>query len=226
MEKGVQKYVLHLINQFNVCWIPDMPAADTSLAGKLAHPAPVNAKFIGPLSRLFPQEINPNPYFNVLFLLSGPEPQRTYLENKIREQVIGLAGNFALVQGLPYQANTAVSTISNLTVFPYLQAQELSELIGNAEIILCRAGYSTLMDLAFFDKKAIFVPTPGQTEQLYLAEQLHEANRGVTISQDKLNLKEIIEKAKLTRGLPSYMPTTGSDLLEGAIRNLLGLCHK
>jgi UDP:flavonoid glycosyltransferase YjiC (YdhE family) len=226
MEKGVQKYVLHLINQFNVCWIPDMPAADTSLAGKLAHPAPVNAKFIGPLSRLFPQEINPNPYFNVLFLLSGPEPQRTYLENKIREQVVGLAGNFALVQGLPYQANTAVSTISNLTVFPYLQAQELSELIGNAEIILCRAGYSTLMDLAFFDKKAIFVPTPGQTEQLYLAEQLHEANRGVTISQDKLNLKEIIEKAKLTRGLPSYMPTTGSDLLEGAIRNLLGLCHK
>jgi len=226
VEKGVQKYVLHLINQFNSCWIPDMPDSDTSLAGKLAHPAPVNARFIGPLSRLYPQEFNSAPNFSVLFLLSGPEPQRTYLENKIREQVGGLDGNFALVQGLPDHMNKGISRISNLTIFPYLQAKELSELIGKSDIILCRAGYSTLMDLAFFGKKAIFVPTPGQTEQIYLAEQLHEANRGVTVSQDQLNLAEIIERAKHTKGLPTYKPATGNDLLVGAIQDLLSLCNK
>lgn len=64
-------------------------------------------------------------------------------------------------------------------------------------MVLCRAGYSTLMDLAFFGKKAIFVPTPGQTEQIYLADQLHEANMGTTVSQDKLILEVAIKKRKL-----------------------------
>ena len=82
------------------------------------------------------------------------------------------------------------------------------------------------MDLAFFGKKAIFVPTPGQTEQIYLAEQLNGANRGVTVSQDQLNLAEIIERAKQTKGLPTYKPATGNDLLVGAIQDLLTLCNK
>ena len=93
-------------------------------------------------------------------------------------------------------------------------------------MVLCRAGYSTLMDLAFFGKKAIFVPTPGQTEQIYLADQLHEANRGTTVSQDKLILMEAIKKAELTVGLPKYKPNIGVDLLMDAVKDLLILCEK
>jgi hypothetical protein len=52
VEKGIQKYVQLLINQFNACWIPDMPEASSSLAGKLAHPMVKNARCIGPLFRL------------------------------------------------------------------------------------------------------------------------------------------------------------------------------
>lgn len=226
VEKSVHKYILHLINQFNVCWIPDMPDESSSLAGKLAHPATLNARFIGPLSRLFPQEIDTNPFYKVLFLLSGPEPQRTFLESKIRDQVRDINGNFALVQGLPNKADNPTINEGNLHVFPYLQADELSKLIANSDIVLCRAGYSTLMDLAFFGKKAIFIPTPGQTEQIYLADQLHKANRGVTVSQDQFMLAETIEKAEKTVGLPSYKSNFGEDLLYAAIHDLLCLCKK
>jgi UDP-N-acetylglucosamine:LPS N-acetylglucosamine transferase len=107
-----------------------------------------------------------------------------------------------------------------------MQADELSKLIANSDIVLCRAGYSTLMDLAFFGKKAIFIPTPGQTEQIYLADQLHEANRGVTVSQDQFMLADTINKAEKTIGLPSYKPNLGEDLLSGAIQDLLSLCKK
>jgi UDP-N-acetylglucosamine:LPS N-acetylglucosamine transferase len=162
----------------------------------------------------------------VLFLLSGPEPQRTFLENIIREQVASLEGDYALVQGLPNQVNKASFKEGNLSVFSYVQANELSLLIANSEMVLCRAGYSTLMDLAFFGKKAIFVPTPGQTEQTYLADELHKANRGTTISQDKLILKEAIKKAELTVGLPKYKPNIGEDLLMDAVQDLLILCEK
>lgn len=226
VERGIQKYVQLLINQFDACWIPDMPDASSSLAGKLAHPVVKNARCVGPLSRLAPLENLIAPAFKVLFLLSGPEPQRTYLEDIIREQIGSLKGNFALVQGLPNQASSPSSEEGNLSVYPYVQANELSHLIANSEIVLCRAGYSTLMDLAFFGKKAIFVPTPGQTEQIYLADQLHEANRGTTISQDKLLLEEAIKKAELTVGLPKYKPNTGEDLLMDAIQDLLVLCDK
>jgi uncharacterized protein (TIGR00661 family) len=226
VEKRVQKYVLHLINQFNACWIPDMPDESSSLAGKLAHPVIQNARFIGPLSRLFPQELNSDPIYKVLFLLSGPEPQRSYLESKIRNQVGELEGNFALVQGLPNKADSPATKVGNLQIFSYLQADELSRLIANSQIILCRAGYSTLMDLAFFGKKAIFIPTPGQTEQIYLADQLQEANRGVTVSQNQFRLADTIDKAEKTTGLPSYKPNVGEDLLSEAIQDLLSQCKK
>jgi len=226
VEKRLQKYILFLINQFNVCWIPDMPDESSSLAGKLAHPATPNGRFIGPLSRLFPQELNDNPSFKVLFLLSGPEPQRTYLESKIRNQVGALEGNFALVQGLPNKADSPGFKVGNLQIFPYMQADELSRLIANSQIILCRAGYSTLMDLAFFGKKAIFIPTSGQTEQIYLADQLQEANRGVTVSQNQFRLADTIDKAEKTTGLPSYKPNVGEDLLSEAIQDLLSQCKK
>jgi UDP-N-acetylglucosamine:LPS N-acetylglucosamine transferase len=175
---------------------------------------------------LYPKETQNNPFFKVLFLLSGPEPQRTYLESKIRQQVAALEGNFALVQGLPGKADSSSSKVGNLHIFPYLQAEELSDLISNSHIILCRAGYSTLMDLAFFGKKAIFIPTPGQTEQIYLAEQLHEANRGFTVSQDQFVLSVAIEEAEKTIGFPSYQPSFGEDLLSGAIQHLLLQCKK
>jgi UDP-N-acetylglucosamine transferase subunit ALG13 len=226
VEKSIQKYVGYLIRQFQECWIPDMPDRNSALAGKLAHPAVENARFIGPLSRLYPKETQNNPFFKVLFLLSGPEPQRTYLESKIRQQVAALEGNFALVQGLPGKADSSSSKVGNLHIFPYLQAEELSDLISNSHIILCRAGYSTLMDLAFFGKKAIFIPTPGQTEQIYLAEQLHEANRGFTVSQDQFVLSVAIEEAEKTIGFPSYQPSFGEDLLSGAIQHLLLQCKK
>jgi len=221
LEKVLQRFVLQMIKRFDSCWIPDMPDPENSLAGKLAHPPISNARFTGPLSRLFPRETAVSPTYRALFLLSGPEPQRTYLEAIIRNQVSSLAGQYALVQGLPDRAGEPAASSGNLTIFPFVQAEELSGLIADSSLILCRAGYSTLMDLAFFGKKAVFVPTPGQTEQIYLAEQLANVGRGVVMSQETLHLAQALDLAEQTREIPNYQPHTGDDLLASAVQDLL-----
>jgi predicted glycosyltransferase len=51
--------------------------------------------------------------------------------------------------------------------------EELHELLLQADHITCRSGYSTLMDLVTLGVKAELIPTPGQTEQEYLAQRMH-----------------------------------------------------
>ena len=50
-------------------------------------------------------------------------------------------------------------------------------------------------------KKAIFIPTPGQTEQEYLAKILKEKKLCLYQNQNKFNLDMAIEKSKKYSGL-------------------------
>ena len=57
----------------------------------------------------------------------------------------------------------------------HLNGEELNQAMVDADIVISRSGYSTIMDLARLGKKAIFIPTPGQTEQTsYLAEHFYK----------------------------------------------------
>ncbi|MCB9081485.1 MAG: glycosyltransferase [Lewinellaceae bacterium] len=217
LRPGLHGFIHMLIDRFDECWIPDWPTPSTSLAGTLAHPPRPNCRFIGPLSRLEGSVGASNSHYRALFLLSGPEPQRTRLEEILRHQVAALPGDFLLVQGLPYQADQAATQIGNLTIIPYLNAPELSAAITASDTILCRAGYSTIMDLVFFGKRALFVPTPGQTEQEYLAEQLHAKGLAFATNQQELDLVQMLPAAEATQGLPRYAPLQGQDLLRQTI---------
>ena len=172
-----------IINKFTECWVPDFEKMSESLAGELSHPAklPRNVKYIGTLSRFtssvsenyvgFAQLLTPN---LALAILSGAEPQRTMLENELLMSLQeDQHENIILVQG-KVEAEQKVSKVGKVTVYNYMNTEELQEYILKADKIICRSGYSSIMDLHALGKlqNATLIPTPGQTEQEYLAEYI------------------------------------------------------
>jgi hypothetical protein len=56
------------------------------------------------------------------------------------------------------------------------------------------------MDLAVLGSTVFFIPTPGQTEQIYLAEFYYNYGKAYFKNQENLNLKYNIEKALVYSG--------------------------
>jgi hypothetical protein len=166
-EKIGENWHKNIMKNFDEIWVPDYEKFP-GLAGKLSHPSykSEKIKYIGPLSRLNPKPPNPNKTIDILALISGPEPHRSAFEKYAIEFLSKKPGNHCIVRGLPNETE-----IPNLPfpAFNHLSAADLREKILASRTVLCRSGYSTIMDLALLNAKAIFVPTPGQTEQEYLA---------------------------------------------------------
>ncbi|MEW7280997.1 glycosyltransferase [Aquimarina sp. 2201CG1-2-11] len=158
------------IKKFHVCWVPDM-ADDPNLSGELGHPKKANipVTYLGPLSR-FEYRAIPKKY-DIMVLLSGPEPQRTLLEQKLFKEFEQSDKKIVFVRGL-IEETQQTYVKNNITVHNYLAGKHLEDTINSANIIISRSGYTTVMDLAKLKKKAFFIPTPGQFEQEYLAERL------------------------------------------------------
>ncbi len=198
----LQKINYRYINRYDECWIVDTEHEQESLAGKLSHPKSfpkTNYNYIGYLSQLSLTEEDtkpiayhlPNRY--ILALLSGPEPMRTVLENKLIEQMKAIQQyHFVLVAGKPIQNNDSENKYTNITYVDYLNALGVYHYILNAEMVICRSGYSTIMDLAILNKPAILIPTPGQTEQEYLATKQSTNPNYVIQQQSSLNLANAI----------------------------------
>jgi uncharacterized protein (TIGR00661 family) len=211
---------LRYINRFNYCWIPDTPA-QKNLSGKLSHleALPLNAKFIGPLTR-FSGNLNTEITYEIMAIISGPEPQRSIFEEKLKKELLRLNKTSLLVLGKPEKTNN-VQTINNLTVVSHLNAQEMESAVAASEIIVCRGGYSTILDLASYGKKAIFIPTPGQTEQEYLAKRFSEKGWCVFQKQNEINLQNAINHSLFMQGVPLIKQ---EGLLANAINDLLKNC--
>jgi hypothetical protein len=160
------------ISRYNECWIPDR-AENGGLSGDLAHkyPLPRNAKFIGPLSRFQGMgDVQPNAEFDIVTTVSGPEPQRTIFEDSLILKYKNRQEKTLIVRGQP-QAGNHKRTIGNVTLVPHLPDTELAAVLLGAKKIICRSGYSSIMDLEVLGclHKAELIPTPGQTEQEYLS---------------------------------------------------------
>lgn len=158
----------HYIKQFNKVWVPDFEEENKCLAGKLSRNTSFhNVTYIGPLSRL-QKVIEPENEFDYLCLLSGPEPLRTHLEENLISRANLSDKKICLVRGSKKSFTFPVN--KNTTIIDLPNALQLSKLISSSRVIICRSGYSTLMDLHHLQKKeCVLVPTPGQDEQLYLA---------------------------------------------------------
>ena len=198
LENILQKIHNRFILKFNFCWVPDYQQTP-NIAGLLSHPIrnlPTNIKYIGLLSR-FNKKSGVTIVFKLLILLSGPEPQRSILENLLISQLIDFDEKVLFVRGLPDQKDLTVSGDFNKNIIfhNHLSAEELNNAILSAEIVICRSGYTTIMDLIKLQKNAILIPTPGQTEQEYLADNLMQQHMFYAVKQADFLLSDALKKA-------------------------------
>lgn len=158
MGSFVNRKIKHWVEKFDCVWVPDN--AVKPVCGELLN-ARVNVPvvFIGHLCRFKKQAAPVN--YDLLAIVSGPEPARTDFANKLkaylgrqdkRVALVGASGN-----------NSAIAFFENPS------SAELEKLINESDVIISRAGYTTIMELLTLEKKAILIPTPGQFEQEYLA---------------------------------------------------------
>jgi UDP-N-acetylglucosamine:LPS N-acetylglucosamine transferase len=195
----LQKKNYRYINRFNECWVPDNEK-ENILAGELSHPEKmplIKTVYIGPLSRFEKRE--EEKIYNLLIILSGPEPQRSILEKIILHQAVNSKKNILLVKGRPDEKQTATQR-NNLTIVNHLSSTELNKALQQSKMVICRSGYSSIMDLYAIKQNAILIPTPGQTEQEYLAKWLMNKRLFYSVPQKNFEMKKAIREALLFYG--------------------------
>ena len=192
------------INKFDSCWIIDDD--EKNLAGELSKPniLPESSTYIGIQSRFEKSEMDKK--YDFLAIVSGPEPQRTILEKGLIKALKDRKEKSLIVLGKP-EVNTG-KQIGSLSVKSHLNASELNKVILQSDLIICRPGYSTVMDLAKLEKKAFFIPTPGQTEQEYLANSFMEKKICYSQEQNKFDFEKAISESKPFTGFSSFKKNT------------------
>lgn len=182
------------IRKYDACWIPDA-ATSPNLSGRLSHGHTLDKHqmFIGPLSRFSNSDKHKTEQNRLLIILSGPEPQRSILEEKLKASVQNHKGEVVIVRGVTESKET--ESTGHISMLDAPTTKELQKEIEKAEWIVSRPGYSSMMDYSHFDKKLILIPTPGQTEQEYLASYYDKNNNVVCLDQNNFDLKKALEKS-------------------------------
>jgi len=185
LNRPANKLNYSFIKKFDECWVPDLEDEKISLSGALSHgnTLPANVRYIGPLSR-FEKKAGSAKKNDLLILLSGVEPQRTLLEEKLLLALAGTDHKITLVRGT--NKKTTHEFPENFYVQDLVNSKQLEKLLLSYKQIICRSGYSTLMDLRALGLKALLIPTPGQTEQEYLAEYWHKTFGFHFLPQNKI----------------------------------------
>ena len=204
------------IKRFDQCWIPDYET--NSITGKLTYPLQPNCRYIGLLSR-FRRRNNPlRPNYDLAAIISGPEPQRSIFEKKIINQIQDCNLKAIVLRGK--MGEGIIENTDKILFKNHLAMDRLQEVLEQSTLVVCRSGYSSIMDLvALEQKQVLFVPTPGQTEQEYLAKTLLEKRVAFFQDQDDLNLETALTEIKKYSGFVGckHQP----NLLEEALNEIL-----
>ncbi len=220
---AVDRLNRHYISHFDQCWVPDVADVHDNLSGSLSHgrELPQGISFIGPLSRFYrkekdgmnEQKVRKRP--KVLGLISGPEPQRGMFAESLNEELKELELDATMVTGMP-QKGKAKKESPWIREFNHLTTEDLLDELLDADLVVCRSGYSTIMDLAAIGQKAVMIPTPGQTEQEYLALYHDKKRHFQAMQQDAFDLNEALEKKDSYQGvyLPPQLEEVRSQLKE------------
>ncbi|WP_016989650.1 glycosyltransferase [Flavobacterium sp. ACAM 123] len=191
----------NIIKKYTQCWIPDV-AGQPNLAGKLSHADHLRfvPKYIGTLSRMHKKE-TPRRY-DLMVILSGPEPQRGLLESILKIELKRYRGAVVFIKGIVAQEQKK-EQLKNITYFNFMTSRQLEQTFNESDLVLARSGYTTIMDLTRLGKKAFFIPTPGQYEQLYLAKKLQEEGVAPYAEQDDFKI-DYLPKTKKYSGLQCF----------------------
>ncbi len=179
--------------------VPDFE--EDSLSGDLSHNLKYfkerQVDYLGILSDLRKKELTQD--IDYFISISGPEPQRSIFEDKVLKQAPRLEGRVVVALGKPEAPGE--NGTKGLRIFGYLDRREQERVMNRAKLVITRPGYSTLMELVALDKKALFVPTPGQTEQVYLAKYHKRRGNFYSVDQNSLSLARDVEKARRYQGI-------------------------
>jgi uncharacterized protein (TIGR00661 family) len=197
---------LHYIKKFNACWIPDHENYP-NLTSRLSYNNDDSLKkvYLGPISRFNHRKIEQTKY-DVLILLSGPEPQRAILEKNLMQQARSFDGRVLFVAGIVEPIQT-VNKKGNVTYHNFLSTAGVQKAIERSSMVLCRSGYTNIMDLSAMNKKAFFIPTPGQFEQEYLAEHLESERIAPYATQSNFKMS-MLKRVEEYSGLGSLQEET------------------
>jgi UDP-N-acetylglucosamine transferase subunit ALG13 len=195
LEYPLYLLIRNRIKRFDQCWIPDFQNAEVNLSGNLSHRYETlsNTRFIGILSR-FTQtgsadETQTVPY-DVAVVLSGPEPQVSLFEKQLCTQLSRLGKSAILIRGMrnrPIETNGLIRQVSHLDISDFRQV------LKQTRVVISRSGYSGIMDFVALGISAILVPSPGQSEQEYLAGWLSEKGMFTVVLQHDLDLARLYE---------------------------------
>ncbi|PCI11427.1 MAG: glycosyltransferase [Flavobacteriaceae bacterium] len=196
----------NIINKFDECWIPDDEKLNYS--GKLSQSNSIKKqKHIGVLSRF--KKIDLPIIYDLLVLLSGVEPSRNQLEEKLLSELKTYKGSVLFVRGKVKNQQKKVVK-NNITTYNFLLTDELQTAINQSKLVLARSGYSTIMDLATLGKKSFFIPTTGQNEQEYLATYLQNLKIAPFATQENFKV-EMLEEVENYLGFKNSQNTTQID---------------
>jgi uncharacterized protein (TIGR00661 family) len=195
IEKLLQRIHYRFIKKYKQCWIPDF-ISEENMAGALSHPSvlPGNIQYLGCLSR-FEMKTGIEKKYDLLVIISGPEPQRSIFEKIMLDQLEGYVGNVLLVRGMPEEKVTPDIKNKFIQIVNHIPAEEMNRAIQQSKLVISRSGYTTIMDLVKLQQRAILVATPGQTEQAYLAEYLMNKKIFYSVEQDNFTLAHALRAA-------------------------------
>lgn len=181
----------NIIKKYTECWVPDN-SGNPNLAGELSHlkHPEFNIRYIDPLSRMHLKKVDTK--YDLMILLSGPEPQRSLLEEKLKKEIQLYKGKVLFVKGI-IEKEQKKEHLENVTFYNFMNSRQLEQALNESKIILCRSGYTSIMDLAKLNKKAFFIPTPGQYEQEYLAQKLKKEGLVPFSEQDLFTIENLEE---------------------------------
>ena len=211
-----------VMSRFDEVWVPDVPEFP-GYAGSLSHvercPRPL--KFVGPLSRfaMLPLTQSTEKDLGIVAVVSGVEPARSRFASRLSSVLPQIPGKHVVILGKPDSTRKSW-TAGNVTFYNHLPTQEFAEVISRAGWVISRGGYSTVMDMAVLGAKCIFVPTPGQYEQVVLASDLSAAGFAVSIEEGSLSvdsLSKALQRADVVE-LPRQSKNT---LLSDAVTQIL-----
>lgn len=198
-EKGSEIFNLFFFKRFCGVIVPDYK--EDNLSGDLSHNLrridENKLHYVGILSDFNKKKMKKD--IDYLISISGPEPQRTMLEEKILPQIDDLKGTIVITLGKT--ENKDKFSRKNIETYSFLTKEKREEFLNRAKLVVSRSGYSTILDLAVIGTKALMTPTPGQIEQEYLGQYHNKKGTFFSINQNNLNLKRDVEIAKKTTGV-------------------------
>ncbi len=190
LENGTEFYNEYFLKRYVGVLVPDFE--EDGLAGRLAHGLSrideKHVNYVGVISEF--NYFQTTQDIDVFLSISGPEPHRTYFEHKVRKQLEGFGGKVVVTLGKP-----EAGSLEGPNLKSYLRRRERENILNRARLVVARSGYSTLMDLFALRKKGFLVPTPGQSEQEYLAKFHMERGTFYCVSERELDLPNQLEKA-------------------------------